>query len=230
MQTIDPEYLTSVILRTLAAQTYSDKYPKLPEGLKEMDPQKLAEILGLTYRGLVEKREMEFKVIPEANLPIILNDVVGWLHRPKFRSTLFLQGTPGNGKTTLLEAVRTIYSSAGKSTVSCTGPDICEQFKRHFEGLTNNYDLYKEAGYLFIDDLGTEPLPYFLYGKERTPVQDLLAFRYKFQLTSVISTNIPKSDIWDRYGERIDDRFDEMCSIINFPGPSYRKLIGKPAE
>ena len=230
MQTIDPESLTSAIQRTLAAPTYSDKYPKLPEGLKEMDPQTLAEILGLTYRGLVARRGMEFKVIPEANLPKILNDVVGWLHRPKFRSTLFLQGAPGNGKTTVLDAVRTLYYSIGKSTVSCSGPDICEQFKRQFEGLSNKFDLYKEAGYVFIDDLGTEPLKYYLYGKEYTPVQDLLAFRYKFQLTSVISTNIPKSDIWDRYGERIDDRFDEMCFIINFPGPSYRKLIDKPVE
>lgn len=100
--------MTSAIQRTLAAPTYSDKYPKLPEGLKEMDPQTLAEILGLTYHGLVARRGMEFKVIPEANLPKILNDVVRWLHRPKFRSTLFLQGPPGNGKTTVLDAVRTL--------------------------------------------------------------------------------------------------------------------------
>ena len=230
MKTIDPESLTLAIQKTLEAPTYSDKYPKLPEGLKGMDPQMLAKNLGLAYRGLVEKREMEFKDVPEADLRQILSDVVGWLRRPKFRSTLFLQGTVGSGKTTVLEAVRTLYSSIGISTVSCAALDIYDQFQGQCDGVPNSYFRYKEAGYLFIDDLGTEPLKFTFFGKERTPVQDLLAFRYKRQLTTIITTNLTNSQIWERYGERVDDRFSEMCSIIKFSGPSYRKLIGKPVE
>lgn len=230
MQKIDEETLMSAVLETLKGPTYSDKYPKLPEKLKEMDTDALARVLLQAYRRLVEKREMEFMDLPEAKLTTTIKSVVGWMHRPKFRSTLFLQGTVGSGKTTILEAVRSLYSTIGVSTVFCTAGDIEDQFQRHCFGERNDYDWYKKVGYLFIDDLGTESVQFKHFGTDHTPIQDLLAFRYKYQLTTIITTNLPKSEIWDRYGERIDDRFDEMCSIIKFSGPSYRKMIGKPAK
>ena len=34
----------------------------------------------------------------------------------------------------------------------------------------------------------------------------------------------------ERYGERIRDRFDEMCSVIQFSAPSYRGQVCPPAE
>lgn len=219
----DMKYLLSGTLKTLKAQTESNDTPKIPQRLKGSNPEELVDFLMQAYRAIVEKRGMEFKDITDAEAGKKIAKVVEWLYGPKYRSTLFLQGTVGSGKTTILNAVGALYSGAGASLLKCTGLDIYDQYQMQRNGGGGYYELYKTTDILLIDDLGTEPVRFQYYGVDYTPVQNLLVYRYNKQLTTVITTNLTDGQLCERYGDRCWDRFAEMCSILRFTAPSYRK-------
>ena len=129
----------------------------------------------------------------------------------------------GSGKTTILNAVGALYSGAGANPLKCTGLDIYDQYQMQRNGGGGYYELYKTTDILLIDDLWTEPVRFQYYGVDYTPVQNLLVYRYNKQLTTVITTNLTDGQLCERYGDRCWDRFAEMCSILRFTAPSYRK-------
>ena len=75
---------------------------------------------------------------------------------------------------------------------------------------------------LGIDDLGTEPKEYLVYGNIHTPIVKLLSSRYDSRLFTMITTNLTPTQICNYYGARIGDRLNEMMKIIVFPNNSYR--------
>jgi DNA replication protein DnaC len=75
---------------------------------------------------------------------------------------------------------------------------------------------------LAIDDLGLEPAEIMNYGNVITPAVELLSHRYNEQLMTIVTTNLDPSQIKQKYGVRIADRFREMFLKVIFKNGSYR--------
>lgn len=73
-----------------------------------------------------------------------------------------------------------------------------------------------------IDDMGREPIEILDFRNVLNPVIDLLEYRYNMQLFTFITTNLTKSQIREKYGNRIADRFNEMLEVIIFKNETYR--------
>ena len=144
---------------------------------------------------------------------------------PRLTTSLLLQGTPGSGKTSLMNALYLLYRYYySNSTYRCTAKMINDNYQSKLDKERSYYEEFKKADYLFIDDLGTEPDKFKDFGVDYTPIPELLYERYEKQKVTVISTNLPDSKLAARYGKRIMDRFEEMCQKILFLAPSYREV------
>ena len=137
-----------------------------------------------------------------------------------------LCGIPGNGKTTLMNAISRVFrlfsfKNAFEEDVymrSVSAIDVANTAK-------TNYERYKKMCYepmLAIDDFGEEPAEVLEYGNVLSPITELLSIRYKEQFLTVLTTNTAANKIRERYGARIADRFNEMMKVIIFTNPSYR--------
>ena len=222
--------MTPVVVKTLKAVMSCNKASKLPQKLREMDQEELLATLFATYRAAVEERGIPYRDITNTEAGKNLVDIIKWMNNQKYRTTLFLQGSFGTGKTTILQTLYALYYTAGERTEFCTARGLIEQYRLSCNNECSKYELYMRSNVLFVDDLGTERVQFKHYGDELYPVQDLIDYRYERQLTNIITTNLPLEKIKTRYGGRLRDRFDEMCSIIRFSGESYRGLLGKPEE
>lgn len=133
-------------------------------------------------------------------------------------------GRYGNGKTTMMYAIRQI-------TLALYDCDMCA-----YEGMRiitakdivkNNsdavIDTIKKSNLLGIDDLGEEPTELIDYGNVRNPMIDILEYRYQMQLPTIITTNLISKEIRAKYGSRIADRFNEALEVFIFKKDSYRK-------
>lgn len=72
---------------------------------------------------------------------------------------------------------------------------------------------YKDVGLLFIDDLGAERDS----DDSRRILEDLLCYRYNHALKTIITANVPASDMSARYSGRLASRLTagENCALIH---------------
>jgi DNA replication protein DnaC len=192
------------------------------EGIESQD---LEELLTELYRGVVEDRGNEFRETNNTEMGKNITAVAEWMTGPRLTTSLLLQGTPGSGKTSLMNALYLLYRYYySNSTYRCTAKMINDNYQSKLDKERSYYEEFKKADYLFIDDLGTEPDKFKDFGVDYTPIPELLYERYEKQKVTVISTNLPDSKLAARYGKRIMDRFEEMCQKILFLAPSYREV------
>ena len=172
-----------------------------------------------------------------------IRDIAIWLsikHRPSFG--LFLCGNRGNGKSTMVLALKSLYQfldDAPAAEVSGKFPrpgfeivsakELVRLTKAYLnQNKDNSEDVYqyqrlRDKEILSIDDLGTEPRESMNYGDYVTAVMDMVNYRYDNQLTTIATSNLAPEDIKIYYDERFADRFREMMQIINFGNePSFR--------
>lgn len=164
-----------------------------------------------------------------------------WLNNPSGKPGLMFCGSPGNGKTTLANAVghlieyfsekelgrsRRLQKKLVRAKEVCNTRAAGERFKE----LLDDYRRLFDEPLLIIDDLGEEPKEVLVYGMPQTPIIDLLAHRYERRLMTIITTNLKvRSDdagevtVRSKYGERIYDRIKEMCDLVVFNNPSFRR-------
>lgn len=160
-----------------------------------------------------------------------IEQVARWLVEPHGKPGLILMGLCGNGKTTMMRALSRLIEYVSEMTVGyskrtvmpiypakeiarmCAAPDKERKDFKELSGLEM----------LGIDDLGEEPKEVMSYGMIYTPLTDLICERYDHQLATVITTNLTKEQLSEKYGVRVYDRFREMLDIITFTNPSYRK-------
>ncbi len=158
-----------------------------------------------------------------------------WLSDGQATDGLLLSGTPGNGKSTAIKAIKLMVSYSGLKDVDnldyygnpsdailhvITAIDLCSMYTSN----NKNFNCYKNIGLLAIDDFGTEPAEVMQYGNVITPLTELLYSRYDQRLFTIISTNLLPRHIRERYGERIADRFNDMMTVVTFPDITFRKL------
>lgn len=171
----------------------------------------------------VMSRGHEFR--PSEQLTQIVREVAAWCIDTK-KVGLMLCGLPGNGKTTIMKAVREVFNlfdfkdEYGEEAFMRweSAMDVAQLAK------TNHSAFQKlcHAPMLAIDDFGEEPAEVLEYGNILSPITDMLSVRYADRHMTIVTTNTAASDIRKRYGARIADRFNEMMQVIIFTQTSYR--------
>lgn len=139
---------------------------------------------------------------------------------------IMFAGVCGNGKTTLLYALRSAISLLsdckgfeGRPSLSVVDAKDVALYARDLQGFKE----LKSRPMVAIEDMGREPTEVLDYGNVLNPVIDLLEYRYNEQLFTAITTNLTAEQITQKYGRRIADRFNEMLEVIVFKNGTYRK-------
>lgn len=191
------------------------------EGLTALEAAKL---LWRAYQVEIRSRNCKFE--PSQELRDFIMQIAEFMtdgsNSSKFG--IWLNGTCGNGKTTLVKAIQDVtnlfvpmFSDKGLRIMNAT--DIADMAKTD----SKSFLRLKQCTALGIEDLGTEPAEMMDYGNILSPMVDLLEFRYNRMLTTFVTTNLTYKEITERYGKRIADRRIEMFHILRFTGSSYRK-------
>lgn len=169
--------------------------------------------------GVVEYDEMTTK-----NLRLVAETLAGDSH--KFG--LLLAGTCGNGKTTTMRAVQSVVMLLNNTYYNRRGEGIGNRLLEAKEitqlsDKSGQLTVYQTIPLLFLDDLGREPTEVMRYGNVTSPITELLEYRYNQRLTTIVTTNLEPSEIREKYGDRIADRFNEMFALVSYTGVSYRR-------
>lgn len=141
---------------------------------------------------------------------------------------IMLCGNCGNGKTTMMYAVRNLVnylSRMGAIIIGNTRPelevmDAMSIVKRAKDDELMNIATKQMLG---IDDLGNEPAEVMNYGNVVSPLAELLEIRYKRQLYTIVTTNLTPKQVREKYGARVADRLNEMFGVVIFKNSTYRK-------
>ena len=145
-----------------------------------------------------------------------------WMIRPDCKTSLVMNGNIGTGKSTLLKAMFRLAILQNKKCMYITSDDVAKMKLEHPDSY--DYVLSDWYEYIFLDDVGTEPIEVKSYGNATYPFVEIVRSRYDLGLPLIITTNLsyPK-DFASIYGERIEDRLKEMSNSMLFKGSSYRK-------
>lgn len=179
------------------------------------------------YKREVERRKNEFVMTDELKQQI--SEVGNFLTTETRYYGLFLPGSIGNGKTTMLKAIRDllIYLVESDRIRYCEG-DKYPRFvtARDMANIAKDADEFrslKTTKYLILDDLCEEPAEVLSFGNYIYPFVELLEYRYEQMLPTFISSNFGAVDIEEKYHcARISDRMKEMFKIISFKEESFR--------
>jgi len=153
-----------------------------------------------------------------------VDEVAAWLTDGS-KPWLFLSGTPGTGKTTMLNAIYKTLGcfSRGMETKKFVASDMPVLFTHNYELTVSRLLQGNWCRYLLLDDIGTEPATFKDYGREYAPFAKIVEARYTLRLPMVMTSNLEPSDIFDRYGYRTYDRFSELSKVVTFSGQSFRQ-------
>lgn len=180
------------------------------------------------YKREVEKRKREFIFTDETKEAI--SRVGDFLTTETNFYGLFMPGSIGNGKTTMLKAIRDllVYLVDTNKISYCEGDKYPHFVKaRDMASMIvedkNGFRVIKNTKFLLIDDLGAEPTEVVAYGMPYKPFDELLDYRYEQMLPTIISSNLTAIDIGQKYDDlRIVDRMHEMFQILSFEEVSFR--------
>lgn len=209
-----------------------------------LSPEEVESVLHEAYRRVVEERG---GIVCESDVETLnkIRSVANWLTAEKGKPCLLLQGTVGNGKTTMLKAIAlaietirsstSIYLRANRWRMIGTALEVFHDrlaqlpYVRYSTAqeiaasISDELEKIKRQRFLIIDDVGVEPSKVKLYGTELTPIADVIYYRYDLLSPTIISTNLNNRELHERYGERILDRLTECCDRLIYTAPSYRE-------
>lgn len=216
---IDPEFITKFTLHTK---------PTYPVLRAKVTLEQMQNILTGTYRAEVERRHRKY-VEDEQTKSNILR-VAEFLCSNTGRCGLMINGQCGNGKSTMIKAVQSAFNilNSASTNTPLTIPPIYLRVTPAYKLTSPDYthaDLNNDKGarLLALEDLGNDSVCVNNYGNKTNPIHDLIEHRYDNFLFTFITTNLTNKSILERYGERINDRLNEMCEIIHFGNSSYRQ-------
>ena len=196
----------------------------------KMSTQATLNMLASHYAQVVLKRHQQPKF--DEYIQDNLNELAKALTAKVPKAGVLFCGNCGNGKTTMLEALRSVFSTLGDDYFSFVNGDFNSNMKiydaRDIVLLGKDFSetrKIRERDLLAIDDFGKEPVDVMDYGTVLSPLVHMLEYRYGQQLFTAITTNLTPPEIREKYGARIADRFNEMMQVIIFRGPSYREQI-----
>lgn len=197
-----------------------------------MSEQEALNLLTAHYFFEVEARHNKIQL--DENTVNNLRKMAHYLTKPNPKFGVMLCGTCGNGKTTLVLALRAAIAylkERGHFDEYRNHANPYFDFELRLIDARDVVDIYKDRPryvtlrserLLAIDDLGKEPAEVLDYGNVTNPIVDLLENRYFTQRFTIITTNLDAKEIREKYGKRIADRFNEMLDVIVFQDISYR--------
>lgn len=175
-------------------------------------------------------------VADEAAVYDTCNKAARWLVSPTTRPWLFVLGRIGTGKTTLLQALRRVQAKmpvirAGKKVSDAWGGAVVsaldlpryatdESKQYDYRMITTGGDRY---AFLYLDDVGQEPLEVKSYGNALAPFVEIVNKRYVSLLPLIVTSNLGLAEFAKTYGDRVLDRIQEMAEVVYFKGESYRR-------
>lgn len=172
-----------------------------------------------------------FRILDE-HKPVI-NDIFNWCIMAEGRLNpekgLWLHGSIGSGKTTMLEIVRRFchdvrprFEGNEYSFRTSNAIEVCGEFsQKGFEGIETYITSRRQA----FDELGSETIPTGYYGNALNVFQYILQRRYDNLGSSFthVTTNITEDEISVYYGPRIYDRCKEMFNFVELIGETWRR-------
>lgn len=190
--------------------------------------EQIAHLLFNCYAEQVRSRNREFLADEHTEKQIFA--IAEILSKPSSKFGILLMGPCGNGKTTMLHAIRMLIHfvfSAGQNLlvpkINTSIPIISAKDAARIITEENPY-AYRGDDLLMIDDLGHEGTERISYGMIHTPLVDLLEARYARLKYTIISSNLEPNEIRPKYHNRLADRFNEMMHVVRFTGETYRNL------
>ncbi|MCM1293046.1 MAG: hypothetical protein NC111_06610 [Bacteroides sp.] len=194
-----------------------------------LPPQQVLDILTEFYICSVDRRHLVPSIDENTQKNLIAVTEALTAENPKFG--IWLYGSVGNGKTTMLYAIMRLIELLGnKGYFKYMGQyfyphvrfktatevvALREESKREFNDFIDN-------SIVAIDDVGNEPKEILEYGNVITPMVELISQRYKVQAYTLVTSNLSPAQIKDKYDERISDRCREMFTTIKFLNSTYR--------
>lgn len=176
-------------------------------------------LLTAAYIAEVQYRRREYT--ETQNLRNAISQIVGHLVGDSHRFGLMLCGLPGNGKTTMLYAIRSANAYLNHGNISVTIIDA-KDYARRCKDITWT-DSAKAMPVLALEDIGREPMEVVDFGNIINPIVDCFEYRYNEQLPTIITTNLTPAELREKYGARIADRFNEMMNVVVFNDESFRQ-------
>ncbi len=142
---------------------------------------------------------------------------------------LVLWGERGTGKTHLCAAVDNHLYQTRTPSLFITMPDLLASLRQAMayeknteqESYTGRMRLFKTAPVLILDDLGAETGSAWSDGV----LFEVLDYRYRNRLATMIATNINPDDFDPRIASRMQDR--EFCTVVENAAPDYRRRAKK---
>ncbi len=205
------------------------------ECLESIFQRKLRESLGLagdhseTFESFNEQlfpeRKAEGRSFSQREMALRVRDSCEqWANAwPRQRPRdLVLSGPSGVGKTFLLHAMAARLIERGHPALLITAYQFLDVARRSYFGEENEMGELMTAPALFLDDLGSEPMMKNITIEQ---VFYLINERQKANLSTVISTNLNKQQLRERYTERIASRLADRvnCTFFGIVGEDIRK-------
>lgn len=177
------------------------------------------QIIRDEYKNLVFAAKKAVK--DENQLNSNIEKICTWMKQVQRRPWCRLAGFIGNGKTTMLHALKSWYEKthARRIWTAYTANELVKlatQDPDKFDNVIQRHQL------LMIDDLGTEPNEVLVFGNKMQPMREMFYARYDKKLITLFTTNLTDEQFTAYYGDRIADRCREMQLKIVFPQTSYR--------
>ncbi|MCD8206504.1 MAG: hypothetical protein LUD72_01050 [Bacteroidales bacterium] len=215
-----------------------------------LTPSEMSGLLTEAYRAQVIERRRFYRAGHGTEEKI--GKVSEWLTSGTLRPMLMLQGSVGNGKTTMLRAIsRTLANlkrsietvrkgtEYGTMSVSAEDAETVVGLRRTLQGTLifyisatemvrriaqdpNRAEGYSGCDLLLIDDWGRETVTAKHFGSDLFPIVDVLCRRYDTMSPTIVTTNLTDADISAIYGERVADRFREVFDRISYTEDSFR--------
>ena len=131
------------------------------------------------------------------------------------------EGKAGLGKSFLMHCMAKELIGKIEDVVFIKAFNMFECFKKNRLGEMNNLHPSMDAQYLFIDDLGSEPMT---QNVTREYFFNLIENRIAKGLKTVISTNLTNQTLMTRYGEKVTSRLlaDKTADVIMLQGEDIR--------
>jgi DNA replication protein DnaC len=171
---------------------------------------------------LLFKKYTRFNVYDEAPLVAAKRRVDKFIRNYKAGKGLLLMGSVGVGKTHLAVG---IIKCLCEQKVRCKFWDINEwldqlrdSYNEDPEESRSLLEHVKCVDFLVLDDLGAQRITDHTTDR----LFDVINARYLAKLSTVITTNITKSQISATYGERVWSRLFAMCDVIPIETQDHR--------
>ncbi len=151
------------------------------------------------------------------------------LENISLRKGLLVFGSYGTGKTSSFKIIQNMSKQYGLRALwfpSISAQEVVDKYNE--EKNKDDVIKYYSKGNFLFDDLGSETVAnnVYQYGKEDIFVRILLNRYRNFEdlgTKTHITTNLNDSQLENRYGRQISDRFVRMFNQLKLDGPSRRK-------